>query len=147
MATRFATIPTGVRATSLKRRRPTPPRGPAKYYFAGLHPHPATQRQYPMGGRVGEWAGAAPDSASLNPTLTQLHPAVADRDHIPPGDAGAEADDGAVDPIIGEEGLARKDRRGESARHARDPGGRSEEHKSDLQSPMRNTYHNNITLC
>ena len=22
-------------------------------------PHPATQRQYPMGGRVGEWAGAA----------------------------------------------------------------------------------------
>src|SRR3546814_2942883 len=52
-----------------------------------------------------------------------LHPAVADRDHIPPGDAGAEADDGAVDPIIGEEGLARKDRRGESARDARDPAG------------------------
>ncbi|BAI94996.1 hypothetical protein SJA_C1-01620 [Sphingobium indicum UT26S] len=23
-------------------------------------PHPATQRQYSMGGRVGEWAGAAP---------------------------------------------------------------------------------------
>src|SRR3546814_15828687 len=76
-----------------------------------------------MGGRVGEWAGAAPDSASLNPTLTQLHPAVADRDHIPPGDAGAEADDGAVDPLIGEEGLARKDRRGESARDASDPAG------------------------
>src|SRR3546814_18640021 len=35
----------------------------------------------------------------------------------------AEADDGAVDPIIGEEGLARKDRRGESARDARDPAG------------------------
>src|SRR3546814_5995760 len=96
-----------------------------------------------------------------------LHPAVADRDHIPPGDAGAEADDGAVDPIIGEEGLARKDRRGESARDARDPAGfvpayrleqamrrhaegrqtvedrpieRSEEHTSELQSLMRISY-------
>jgi hypothetical protein len=25
----------------------------------GPLPHPATQRQYSMGGRVGEWAGAA----------------------------------------------------------------------------------------
>src|SRR3546814_859785 len=81
------------------------------------------QRNSRRVGGGGEWDFDARDLAELNRTLRLLHPAVADRDHIPPGDAGGEADYGAVDPIIGEEGLPRKDRRGESTRDARDPAG------------------------
>ena len=38
----------------------------------GPLPHPASQAAYPMGGRVGERAGAAPGSAELNRTYDTL---------------------------------------------------------------------------